>query len=315
MYRQPPLPLVSLLLLARGWCPSFPLGTCSVPWARVRPPMHPLYFSLGHGTYPEGLYIPRMCAEYTQWLLAGYRMHQSCSPMFCICSVWYYRGDVPRVGLDYESFTSLRVSLQAPDAVQPYPIDRFLVQWSQSPTFNDSVLALPVSWAVVAGQAVNASFGVSLRVTLSSGTASTSMLATIRYLPEIPGVAGSVLVELGSPLPLDATFAVSIPGLLTSVAYFVRASCNNAMFRSADSIGPRALSTPAFLSPLSPLIDAVTIAVPTLPSAGGQAIVVRTCVCVSWFVLARQSLLVVFFPDALDYNHVAGVGPPSWSCW
>jgi hypothetical protein len=193
----------------------------------------------------------------------------------CLCC-FCCRGDGPRVGLDYESFTSLRVSLQTPPTLQPFPIDRFLVQWSQSPTFNDSVLALPVSWAAAATQAVNESLSVPLRVALPSGTATTTILATMRNLHVTPDTAGSMLVELGSPLPHDASVTVAIPGLLTSVAYFVRASCNNAMFRAADSVGPPALSTPTSLSPLPPLISSVLVAAPTLPCAGGQALTVST---------------------------------------
>lgn len=181
------------------------------------------------------------------------------------------------MSLDHESFTSLRVGLQGPATVQPYPINRFLVQWSQWSSFNDSdgMLSLSgASWSSLAAVAVTVTSSTPLHVMSSSYGTLADVPATVRYLPVAVGVAGSMMVELASPLAPHGTVALSIVGLVTGREYFVRASCNNAVFRAEDGISPVTLSWPVSLSPLAPAVRGLSVAVPTLPSAGGQAILV-----------------------------------------
>jgi hypothetical protein len=97
----------------------------------------------------------------------------------------------------------------------------------------------------------------------------------VGFFGVVPGVSGSVVVQLAAPLAHGATVELFVPGLRSRELYCVRASVNNAVFRGVDWVGPVAGATPACLAPLPPTIADVVVAVPTLPSAGGQAIVVR----------------------------------------
>jgi hypothetical protein len=194
-----------------------------------------------------------------------------------LCAAVLCRGDGPRVSLDHESFTSLRVGLQGPATVQPYPINRFLVQWSQWSNFHDADGLLAVSnasWSSLVAVTVSVTSSIPLHVISSSDGTLIDVSATVRYLPVAVGEAGNIMVELASPLAPHGTVALSIVGLVTGRDYFVRASCNNAVFRLEDGISPATLSSPLSLSPLAPVVKGLSVAVRTLPSAGGQAIVV-----------------------------------------
>jgi hypothetical protein len=166
----------------------------------------------------------------------------------------------------------------------PFPVTQFLVQWSRSSSFGDLPGPPVGAWSDAPALAVSATDGPAAGLTIvtpaplsGAGTAGTSSSvgATVWRLPGVPGVSGSVVIALAQPLGQDATLVLPLGGLEARAEYFVRASCNNPVFRVGEGVGPLAVSVPPSMAPLPPSISGISVTAPTLPCAGGQAIIVR----------------------------------------